>query len=234
MRILLVEDEASQAMATELMLKSEGLIVDSADLGEDSLELAVLREYDIIVLDLMLPDIDGYEVLHQLRSEQVRTPVLILSALNDADSKVRGLSLGADDYLTKPFDKAELIARIQAIARRSREPEESTIRIGRLHVILDTGFAEIEGRQLHLTKKEYEILKLLALRKGTTVTKEMFFNHLYRGRDEPDFKVIDVFVNHLRTKLAAASGGGHFIETLWGRGYVLRDPGDESDEGTVH
>jgi two-component system, cell cycle response regulator CtrA len=232
MRVLLVEDDTSTAKTIELMLKSEGFIVDSTDLGEDGLEIGKLYDYDIIILDLMLPDIDGYEVLRRLRSARVRTPILILSGLNEADKKVRGLGFGADDYLTKPFDKAELVARIQAIVRRSKGFSESIIRTGRLQVNLDTRTVEVEGQPLHLTGKEYGILELLSLRKGTTLTKEMFLNHLYGGMDEPELKIIDVFVCKLRKKLAAATGGDNYIETVWGRGYVLRDPAGMDDMPT--
>jgi two-component system cell cycle response regulator CtrA len=232
MRVLLVEDDTSTAKSIELMLKSEGFIVDSTDLGEDGLEIGKLYDYDIIILDLMLPDIDGYEVLRRLRGARVRTPILILSGLSEPDKKVRGLGFGADDYLTKPFDKAELIARIQAIVRRSKGFSESLIRTGKLLVNLDTRTVEVEGQPLHLTGKEYGILELLSLRKGTTLTKEMFLNHLYGGMDEPELKIIDVFVCKLRKKLAAATGGANYIETVWGRGYVLRDPngGEEVPE----
>jgi len=224
MRVLLVEDDTSMAKSIELMLKSEGFIVDSTDLGEDGLEIGKLYDYDIIILDLMLPDMDGYEVLRRLRGARVRTPILILSGLSEPDKKVRGLGFGADDYLTKPFDKAELVARIQAIVRRSKGFSESLIRTGKLLVNLDTRTVEVEGQPLHLTGKEYGILELLSLRKGTTLTKEMFLNHLYGGMDEPELKIIDVFVCKLRKKLAAATGGANYIETVWGRGYVLRDP----------
>jgi len=224
MRVLLVEDDTSTAKSIELMLKSEGFIVDSTDLGEDGLEIGKLYDYDIIILDLMLPDIDGYEVLRRLRGARVRTPILILSGLSEPDKKVRGLGFGADDYLTKPFDKGELVARIQAIVRRSKGFSESIIRTGKLLVNLDTRTVEVEGQPLHLTGKEYGILELLSLRKGTTLTKEMFLNHLYGGMDEPELKIIDVFVCKLRKKLGAATGGENYIETVWGRGYVLRDP----------
>ncbi len=224
MRVLLVEDDTSTAKSIEMMLKSEGYICDSTDLGEDGLEIGKIYDYDLIVLDLMLPDIDGYEVLRRLRAAKVRTPILILSGLSEPDKKVKGLGFGADDYLTKPFDKAELIARIQAIVRRSKGYSESIIRTGKLSVNLDTRTVEISGQPLHLTGKEYGILELLSLRKGTTLTKEMFLNHLYGGMDEPELKIIDVFVCKLRKKLSSATGGDNYIETVWGRGYVLRDP----------
>ena len=228
MRVLLIEDDTSTAKSIELMLKSEGFVVDATDLGEDGLEIGKLYDYDIIILDLMLPDIDGFEVLRRLRAARVATPVLILSGLSETDQKIKGLSTGADDYLTKPFDKRELIARIHAVVRRSKGHSESVIRTGKLSINLDTGMVEVDGQPLHLTGKEYGILQLLSLRKGTTLTKEMFLNHLYGGMDEPELKIIDVFICKLRKKLAAATEGENYIETVWGRGYVLRDPQEQS------
>ncbi|MDP6604303.1 MAG: response regulator transcription factor [Rhodospirillales bacterium] len=224
MRVLLVEDEPATAKSIEMMLKSAAMVVDSTDLGEDGLEIAKLYDYDIIILDLKLPDIDGMEVLRRMRDARVETPVLILSGLAESERKVKGLGTGADDYLTKPFEKDELIARIQAIARRSKGHSQSLIKTGILSVNLDARTVEVEGKSVHLTGKEYGILELLSLRKGTTLTKEMFFNHLYGGMDEPELKIIDVFICKLRKKLVAATGGDHYIETVWGRGYVLRDP----------
>ena len=224
MRVLLVEDDSSTAKSIELMLKSENFIVDSTDLGEDGLEIGKLYDYDIIILDIMLPDIDGYEVLRRLRDARVEAPILILSGLTELDSKIKGLGFGADDYLTKPFDKRELLARIHAIVRRSKGHAQSVIKTGKLAVNLDARTVDIDSKPLHLTGKEYGILELLSLRKGTTLTKEMFLNHLYGGMDEPEVKIIDVFICKLRKKLANATGGQNYIETVWGRGYVLRDP----------
>ena len=228
MRVLLVEDDKATAKSIEMMLRSEGFICDTTDLGEDGLEIGKIYDYDIIILDLMLPDIDGYEVLRRLRASRVRTPILILSGLTEMDNKIKGLGFGADDYLTKPFDKRELVARIQAIIRRSKGHSESIIRTGRLTVNLDTRTVEVDSHPIHLTGKEYGILELLSLRKGTTLTKEMFLNHLYGGMDEPELKIIDVFVCKLRKKLTASTAGENYIETVWGRGYVLRDPMDEN------
>ncbi len=224
MRVLLVEDDSATAQSIEMMLRSESYVCDTTDMGEDGLEIGKLYDYDIIVLDLMLPDIDGYEVLRRLRAARVQTPILILSGLSGLDDKIKGLGVGADDYLTKPFDKRELIARIQAIVRRSKGHPDSIIQTGKLKVNLDARTVEVDGQPLHLTGKEYGILELLSLRKGTTLTKEMFLNHLYGGMDEPELKIIDVFVCKLRKKLSAATGGDNYIETVWGRGYVLRDP----------
>ena len=224
MRVLLVEDDSSTAKAIELSLASEGIICDTTQLGEEGLEIGKIYDYDIIILDLMLPDIDGYEVLRRFRAARVTTPILILSGLSGPDQKIKGLGYGADDYLTKPFNKGELIARIQAIVRRSKGHSESIIRTGKLSVNLDTRSVEVDAKPLHLTSKEYAILELLSLRKGTTLTKEMFLNHLYGGIDEPELKIIDVFICKLRKKLATAAGGENYIETVWGRGYVLKDP----------
>jgi two-component system cell cycle response regulator CtrA len=230
MRVLLVEDDAAMAASIALMLKKESFICDTTDLGEDGLEIGKLYDYDIIILDLMLPDIDGYEVLRRLRAARVRTPILILSGLGELDHKIKGLGFGADDFLTKPFDRRELIARIQAIVRRSKGHSESTIRTGKLVVNLDNHVVTVDDHPLHLTAKEYGIIELLSLRKGTTLTKEMFLNHLYGGMDEPELKIIDVFVCKLRKKLSTATGGEHYIETVWGRGYVLRDPVEATPE----
>jgi two-component system cell cycle response regulator CtrA len=228
MRVLLVEDDTTTAKSIELMLKSEGFVVDTTNLGEDGLEIGKLYDYDIVILDLMLPDMDGYEVLRRLRAARVGTPVLILSGLAEPDNKIKGLGYGADDYLTKPFDKGELIARVNAIVRRSKGHAESVIRTGKLVVNLDARTVEVDGEAVHLTGKEYGILELLSLRKGTTLTKEMFLNHLYGGMDEPELKIIDVFICKLRKKLANATNGDNYIETVWGRGYVLRDPAESA------
>ncbi len=206
------------------MLRAEGMVVDATALGEDGIEIGKLYDYDIILLDLMLPDMDGYEVLRRLRAGRIETPVLILSGLSEPDKKVKGLGCGADDYVTKPFDRAELVARIQAIVRRSQGHSQSVICTGKLTVNLDARAIEVDGHPLHLTGKEYGIIELLSLRKGQTLTKEQFLNHLYGGIDEPELKIIDVFICKLRKKLAQATGGDSYIDTVWGRGYALRDP----------
>ena len=224
MRALVIEDDPVSAKLIESALKGENIVFEEAACGEDGIELAKLYDFDIIVLDLRLPDIDGYEVVRRLRTARVETPVLILSGRTDTTDKVRGLVGGADDYLTKPFDKAELVARIQAIVRRSKGHSESVIRTGRLVVNMEARLVEVDGKRLHVTGKEYSILELLSLRKGTTMTKEMFLDHLYGGIDEPELKIIDVFICKLRKKIQQATGGDHYIETVWGRGYMLKDP----------
>jgi len=228
MRALVVEDDPVSLRLIESALAADRIVYESCTTGEDGIELAKLYDFDIIVLDIRLPDIEGYEVVRRLRSARVRTPILILSGRSDPLDKVHGLTTGADDYLTKPFDRAELLARIQAVVRRSKGHAQSVIRTGELVVNLDTRSIEVAGKRLHVTGKEYAILELLSLRKGTTLTKEMFLDHLYGGIDEPELKIIDVFICKLRKKISALTGGPHYIETVWGRGYVLKDP-DEAE-----
>jgi two-component system, cell cycle response regulator CtrA len=227
MRVLLIEDDPSMARSVELMLKSESFSVYTTDFGEEGIDLGKLYDHDIILLDLNLPDMSGFEVVRSLRVSKVRTPILILSGLASTLDKVKGLVIGADDYLTKPFHKDELVARIHAIVRRSKGHAQSVIRIGELVVNLDTRTVEVNGARVNLTGKEYQMLELLSLRKGTPLTKEMFLNHLYGGMDEPEPKIIDVFICKLRRKLANASNGKNFVETLWGHGHVLRDPSED-------
>ncbi|PHR60055.1 MAG: DNA-binding response regulator [Robiginitomaculum sp.] len=227
MRVLLIEDDSATAQSIELMLKSEGFNIYTTDLGEEGVDLGKLYDYDIILLDLNLPDMPGFDVLKQLRVSKVDTPVLILSGTADTDVKVRGLGFGADDYLTKPFHKDELVARIHAVVRRSKGHSQSIIATGSIKVNLDAKTVDVNNQRVHLTGKEYQMLELLSLRKGTTLTKEMFLNHLYGGMDEPELKIIDVFICKLRKKLANATDGNHYIETVWGRGYVLRNPAEE-------
>ena len=227
MRVLLIEDDSAMARSIELMLRSEGFNVYTTDLGEEGVDLGKLYDYDIITLDLQLPDMSGFEVLKSLRLAKVQTPILILSGNAIVEAKVKALGFGADDYLTKPFHKDELIARIQAVVRRSKGHSQSVITTGKLIVNLDAKTVEVDGSRVHLTGKEYQMLELLSLRKGTTLTKEMFLNHLYGGMDEPELKIIDVFICKLRKKLAVACKGENYIETVWGRGYVLRDPDEK-------
>jgi two-component system, cell cycle response regulator CtrA len=224
MRALLIEDDSYMARSIELMLRSEGLHVYTTDLGEEGIDLGKMYDYDIIILDLALPDMNGFEVLKAMRVAKVRAPVLILSGNAVVEDKVKALGFGADDYMTKPFHKDELIARIQALVRRSKGHSESIVTTGRLIVDLHHKTAEVDGARIHLTGKEYQMLELLSLRKGTTLTKEMFLNHLYGDIDEPEDKIIDVFICKLRKKLGAATDGVNYIDTIWGRGYTLRDP----------
>ena len=223
-RALIVENDPVSGKLIDAALKSEGIISEPAETGEDAIDLAKNYSFDVMILSFRLPDMKASVVVRRLRSAKVRTPLLILLDANEIDDEeLRGLTM-PDDYLTKPFHKSELIARIHAIVRRSKGHSESVIKTGKLVVNLDTRSVDVEGRRLHVTGKEYSILELLSLRKGTTLTKEMFLDHLYGGIDEPELKIIDVFICKLRKKIAAATGGQHYIETVWGRGYVLKDP----------
>src|ERR1700689_383429 len=226
MRVLLVEEDLIAARGITLMLKAAGAVVDQTDSGEDALELLRHYEYDIVLLDLALPDIEGFEVVRRLRVARNDTPVLILSGLTRPAAKVKGLGLGADDFITKPFDRAELLARIQAVVRRSKGFSQSTLYVGPLRLNMDSREVTIDGRTVPLTGKEYSILELLVLRKGMVLTKEAFLNHLYGGMDEPEMKIIDVFVCKLRKKLLQA-GADNMIGTVWGRGYMIREPSDD-------
>jgi two-component system cell cycle response regulator CtrA len=224
MRVLLVEDDPTTSKSIELMLTHANLNVYATDFGEEGIDLAKLYDYDLILLDLNLPDMNGHEVLRQLRLSRIDTPILILSGDDGTESKLKGFGFGADDYLTKPFHREELVARIHAIIRRSKGHAQSIIKTGQIAVNLDAKTVDVAGSTVHLTGKEYQMLELLSLRKGTTLTKEMFLNHLYGGMDEPELKIIDVFICKLRKKLNEATTGDNYIETVWGRGYVLRDP----------
>jgi two-component system cell cycle response regulator CtrA len=223
MHILLVEDNPVAAKSIELKLVADGHNVFTTDMGEDAIELTGLYDYDLVLLDLDLSDMDGLDVLRAVRLKKIRTPVIILTATGDIETKVKALSAGADDFITKPFHKAELAARINAVVRRSRGHSESIIRTGNIALNIDTRTAEVCGQPVHLTPSEYKVLELLSLRKNSVLTKEMCLNHLYNGLKEPEVKIIDVFICKLRKKLAAAAQGDNQIETVWGGGYMLRD-----------
>lgn len=228
MRILLIEDDRSIAPCIELMLNSESFDVCITELGEEGVGLGKLSDHDIILLDLNLPDISGFQVLRTLRNCNVTTPVLILSALASVENKVAALGFGADDFLPKPFHKDELVARIRAIVRRSQGHAQSLVKIGDLYIDLDNKTITIDGIPVHLTVKEYQMVELMSLRRGSTVTKAMFLNNLYGGIDEPGTKIIDVFICKLRKKLLKASTGKDYIETVWGRGWMLHEPSEGS------
>ena len=228
MRVLLVEEDLIAARGITLMLKAAGAVVDQTDSGEDALELLRHYEYDIVLLDLALPDIEGFEVVRRMRIARNDTPVLVLSGITLPQARVKALSLGADDFITKPYDKAELLARMQAVVRRSKGFSQPTVRLGRLELNLDSREVAIDGRDIHLTGKEYSILELLVLRKGMVLTKEAFLNHLYGGMDEPEVKIIDVFVCKLRKKARQSRRRGHHRNDLGPRLYDprTRHPGD--------
>ena len=233
MRILIIEDDEITASSVDMFLKSESFRTHIETLGEEALEVAKHYEYDAILMDLNLPDMPGIEVLKKLRLNKVNTPVLVLSGQADMDTKLKCLAAGADDYLTKPANHAELAARLRAVVRRAKGHAQSVIQIGNLAVNLDIKSAEIDGERVPLSCKEYQMLELLALRRGTTLTKETFLNHLYGEMDEPEAKIIDVFVCKLRKKLAAFTTGRNYIETVWGQGYLIRSSDKFIDDKLV-
>ncbi len=222
MRIVLVEDEPNSVAAVMLALKSTGAVVEHVETGEEALLLAKRYDYDLMILDLMLPDMEGYEVIRRLRWARLDLPILVLSGLTRPQAKVKGFSLGADDFLAKPFDQTELHARVQALVRRSKGLSHSKIQIGPVVLDMDGHGVTVNDQDVHLTEKEYAILELMFLRSGTIIAKESFLNHLYGGNDEPDIKIIDVFVCKLRKKLQDA-GASSVISTVWGRGYIVKE-----------
>lgn len=228
MRVLLIEDNPTTSRAIELMLTYANMNVFCAGDGAEGIDLGKLYDYDIILLHLGLPDMSGHEVLRQLRLARVQTPVVVVSGSTDIENKLKAFGFGADDYLTKPFHHEELVARILAIIRRSKGYSQSTIQTGQMTLNLDAKTVEVAGKQLHLTGREYQMLEIMSLRKGTTLTKEMFLNYLYADMDEPGLKIIDVFVCKIRKKIARATCGANYIQTVWGRGYILNDPNVQS------
>ena len=228
MRVLVVEDDAAMARVIDKMLRGPGYSIHATKLGEEAIELGKLYDYDIILLDVKLPDVSGFEVLRRLRNARVETPVLILSGLGDTQNKIEGLGLGAADYVTKPFQKPELIARINAIVRRAKGHSQSVIEVGDLTVNLDTKTLDVNGVRVPLTGTEYAMIELLALNKGKMVSKETFLDHLYGEDGEAEPKAIDGFMYKVRKKLLDATGGRDYIQTTWGRGYTLREPAEGS------
>lgn len=223
MRILLVDPDQNTSRSIDIMLRHAGFNPYHTDSSEDAIHLAKTYDYDLIISETILPDMGGLEMLRQIRLSKVETPVMFLTNDDSTETKITAFGYGADDYMTKPFHREELIARIHAIIRRSEGHAQSVIRTGEIAINLSNRTVTISDEPIHLTTKEYKIIELLSLRKGTTLTKEMFLNHLYGGMDEPELKIIDVFIFKLRKKLVAAGASNHHIETVWGRGYLLRD-----------
>ncbi len=222
MRVLVIDADPIAARGLTSLLRGGGAVVESAASGEDGLDLVRHYDYDLVLLDQALPDLDGVEVVRRMRAAKVETPAVVMTAQPRPEAKVRAFAAGADDIVAKPFDPTELQARLQAIMRRSKGYSQPTLQLGSLQLNLDSREVLVGGAPVHLTGKEYAILKLLVLRKGMVLTKEAFLNHLYGGMDEPEMKIIDVFICKLRKKLAEA-GMPNLIGTVWGRGYMVRD-----------
>jgi len=223
MRVLLVDDDPAVLKTTSISLASSGGIVcDCVSSGSKAYQNALKYDYDMILLDLSLPDINGYEVLSKLRASRVKTPIMIISGDLSSETKSNCLDSGADDYITKPYDYLELISRIKAVYRRIRGKANSVVRVGDLVVNFDDRVVTIKDQRVDLTPTEYSILELLATKKGTILTKGTFINHLYHGVNKKQTKIIDVFICKLRDKLKSA-GGKEYVSTVWGRGYILHD-----------
>ncbi|MEI9887630.1 MAG: response regulator transcription factor [Rhizomicrobium sp.] len=224
MRVLVIEDDRTAAEELRLVLQSEGYRSYPCDLGEEGIDLARRYAYDAIILGQSLPDMSGNNVLRALRAANVATPILVLSRDAAISARVTALELGADDSLSRPYHKTELVARLRAIIRRSRALAQSLITIGGLSIDLEAKTAQIAGAEIPLTRTEYQMLEFLALRKGMTLSKDALLEHLYDGLEEPSTTTINVFICKLRKKLARANPGASYIRTMWARGYQLRDP----------
>ena len=219
MRVLLIEDDVWIAQSITEALEAEGFHVDETDRGEDGLELSDLYEYQVMILDLGLPDMRGDEVLQNLRQKNTSMPGLILSGDAEVESRLSCLHKGADDYLLKPFHMQELTARLQALVRRANGHSQNILQFGDLTLNLSARDVRVGETRVDLTAKEYQMFELLCLRKGNVVSKESFLDHLYGGMDEPEIKIIDVFICKLRKKIEKAGAASPLIQTVWGRGY---------------
>jgi two-component system cell cycle response regulator CtrA len=219
----MIEDDVLSNRALVQALRDTGAVVEQVDSGEDALDMVKRYDFDIVMLELTLMDMEGYEVVRRMRAARMNTPVLVLSSFVRPQARVKAFAIGADDFITKPYDVSECVARMQAVVRRSKGFSQSVLQVGDLELSLESRGVSIAGHPVHLTGKEYAILELLVMRKGMVLTKEVFLNHLYGGMDEPEVKIIDVFICKLRKKLAEA-GARNVIGTVWGRGYTVRDP----------
>jgi len=223
MRVLLVEDSKRLQGYVAQGLRNAGCAVDIADDGEDGLWLAESNDYDVIVLDLMLPKLDGMTLLRRLREQENKTHVLILTARDTVEDRVRGLEQGADDYLVKPFDLKELLARVRALARRSYGVKSPRMILGELRIDLATRLVTRKGEALDLKPREYALLEYLALRQGQVVTRTEIEEHIYDERVEAMSNVVDSAICFLRKKIDSP-GRPSLIQTRRGRGYILQPP----------
>lgn len=222
MRILLTEDEKNLARITKRGLEEAGYIVEVAHDGEEGLYIAENIPTDIIVLDIMLPKIDGLTILRRIRKKGVKTPVLLLTAMDDTSDKINGLDAGADDYLTKPFDFSELLARIRALLRRKSESKEALIQIAELKINTSSHEVERAGKAISLSSKEYAILEYLAYNKNSVISRAQLIDHVYNENFDCDSNIIDVYINFLRNKIDKGFKN-NLIHTVRGAGYMLRE-----------
>ena len=219
MRILFIDDDTVFANALSEMLEEQNIQVDQATCGKSGHELADIYDYEAILLDLGLPDMTGSDVLNELRKNGDETLVIVLSGQTEIETRLTCLNLGAVDYLTKPVHSKGLVARLEALVRRANGHCKNVLEFGELMLDLHARQACVHGRQLDLTNKEYQMLELLCLRSGRVVSKETFLDHLYGGIDEPEMKIIDVFICKLRKKISREIQDAALIETVWRRGY---------------
>ena len=217
MRVLLIEDDYAVSQSVETILKKEGMVVDTTDDGEDGLDCGKLYDYDIIILDLNLPGMNGYEVLKSLRNAKITTPVLILSGLYEPDKKVKGLGYGADDYLTKPFRIAELRARVNAHLRRERRERHTALTFDRIKIDLSAKELRVDNTPVALTKSEYLICEYLARNKGQVFSKEQIYETVFGLEGDSDNSTISTHIKNIRSKLNKLDIQP--IETVWGIGY---------------
>ena len=223
MRILIIEDYALLAERIQEIIEEAGHEVDHALTGEEGLSLAEMESHNVIILDMGLPDISGNDITKALRNASNNVPILVLSARTQLEDKLAALDIGADDFMIKPFHRDELLARLHALLRRSEGLNSHVVQIGDLQIDIRNKQLLEDNKPVTLTRKKFEILELLAMRQGRPVEKSTLMNHLYGSNDEPEIKIIDVFICTLRKKLAEYKKVRHCIETVWGRGYALGD-----------
>ena len=221
MRVLLIEDHKPLARALRQGLEEEGFAVDVANDGEEGDFKARSAEYDAVILDLMLPKIDGLTLLQNWRRDGLKTHVLVLTARGAIEDKVRGLDIGADDYLTKPFELEELLARLRALIRRGHQVKDPILRVHDLEIDSASRTVKRAGQAIHLTPREYALLEFLAFHRGKVVTRTMIWEHLYDEQDESTSNVVDVYIRYLRNKIDKGFNPP-LILTRWGEGYMLR------------
>jgi two-component system cell cycle response regulator CtrA len=221
MRLLLVQSNSAADREAWRILAKSGAIIDHVRTVEEAIMYLQAYDYDTIVLDRALEDMDGLEVVRWFRSRGFNTPLLLLLDQCSGQTKAQALRNGADDLLIKPCDKDEFVARIEATVRRWHGHARSLLRVGPLEIDIATREVRIDGQPISVTRKEYSILELMALRKGHVIAKQNFFDHLYSGIDAPETRIIDVFICNLRKKLAVW-GIGSLIDTVRGHGYIMR------------
>ena len=224
MNILVVEDNSLMAQLIQSALTRQNFAVTVVTDGTSAIDSLQKQQFDMVILDLRLGDEYGVDILRKARNANLNTPVIILSGDLDPMTKVAAFTAGADVYVTKPFKVDELVARIHAVDRRAKRATSQEIRLGRLTLRLQDRCAIVGDATLNLTRKEFDLLEALASQKGRTLNKEAILERIYGGRDEPQPKIIDVFVCKLRKKLADALGGDGVIRTVWGQGYTIEEP----------